>query len=36
MEALKENAETLREVYIDDNWVKGEAAEKLIEFIFRA
>lgn len=36
MEALKENAETLKEVKIDDNWIKASATEKLCEFILKA
>ena len=29
LDSLKHNAETLREIYIHDNWIKGEAAESL-------
>lgn len=36
LEALKANAATLREVYLHDNWVKGEANERLVEFVLRA
>ena len=34
--ALKANAETLREVYLHDNWIKQEAIDRLVEFILRA
>jgi Ran GTPase-activating protein (RanGAP) involved in mRNA processing and transport len=30
LEALKENAQTIREVCIHDNWIKSSAAEKLV------
>jgi Ran GTPase-activating protein 1 len=36
MEALKANAETLREVHINDNWIKKAAVDKLVEFIYKA
>jgi len=36
LDAFIANAETLREVYIHDNWVKTEAVEKLAEFLLRA
>lgn len=36
LEALKSNAQTIKEVYIHDNWIKKQAAEKLVEFIYRA
>ena len=36
LEALKHNSTSLREVHIHDNWIKGEAAERLVEFIYRA
>jgi Ran GTPase-activating protein 1 len=36
MEALKANSQSLREVHVHDNWIKGSAAEKLVEFIYRA
>lgn len=36
LEALKANAETLREVYLHDNWIKQEAIDRLVEFILRA
>lgn len=34
LDALKENSETLKEVYIHDNWIKGEAAERLVQLIY--
>eukprot|EP00347_Sterkiella_histriomuscorum_P011821 403370974 len=34
--ALKENAETLKEIHVHDNWVKGEAADRLAELIYKA
>lgn len=36
MEALKANFETLREVYIHDNWIKNEAVDKLVEFLLKS
>lgn len=36
LEALKENAETLREIKIEDNWIKGQAVDKLAELILKA
>jgi Ran GTPase-activating protein (RanGAP) involved in mRNA processing and transport len=36
LEALKANAETLREVYLHDNWIKQEAIDRLVEFLLRA
>lgn len=36
LDALKSNASTLREVYLNDNWIKGEANERLVEFVLRA
>jgi hypothetical protein len=36
LEALKANAESLKEVYLHDNWIKGEAVDRLAEFIIRA
>jgi Ran GTPase-activating protein (RanGAP) involved in mRNA processing and transport len=36
LDALKSNASTLRELYIHDNWIKGEAGDKLVEFVVRA
>jgi len=36
IEAFSTNADTLKEVYIHDNWVKDEAVEKLAQFIFKA
>lgn len=36
LEALRANSGTLREVYLHDNWIKGEANERLVEFILRA
>jgi len=36
LEALKANAGSLREVHIHDNWIKAEAADLLVDFIFRA
>ena len=35
LDALKDNANNLREIYIHDNWVKGQAADKLVELIYR-
>ena len=35
-DALKANADTLREVHLHDNWIKGEAVERLVEFVLRA
>ena len=35
LDALKDNANTLREVYVHDNWVKGQAADRLAELIYR-
>jgi Ran GTPase-activating protein (RanGAP) involved in mRNA processing and transport len=37
LHALKTNAGTLREVYLHDNWIKGEEAnDRLVKFILRA
>jgi Ran GTPase-activating protein 1 len=36
LEALKANAQSLREVYLHDNWIKQEAIDRLVEFILRA
>lgn len=36
MEALKANSESLREVYLHDNWIKGEAIDHLIKFVLQA
>ena len=36
LEALKANSQTLREVYLHDNWIKQEAIDRLVEFILRA
>ena len=36
MEALKENSETLKEVFVHDNWIKQEAVHKVVELLFRA
>lgn len=36
LEALKANAESLREVYLHDNWIKGEACELLASFLLAA
>ena len=36
LESLKANAESLREVYLHDNWIKQEAIDRLVEFILRA
>lgn len=36
LEALKANAHTLREVYVHDNWIKGEACKRLAEFFLKA
>ena len=35
LEALKANSETLREVYLHDNWIKQEAIDRLVEFVLR-
>ena len=36
MEALKANSESLKEVYLHDNWIKAEAVDRLVEFILKA
>lgn len=36
LEALKANAESLREIQIHDNWVKGTAADRLAELIYKS
>jgi len=36
LDALKSNSQTLREVYLHDNWIKQEAIDRLVEFILRA
>jgi Ran GTPase-activating protein (RanGAP) involved in mRNA processing and transport len=36
LKAFQANASTLREVYIHDNWVKGEAVDQLIKFLLKA
>lgn len=36
LDALKFNAQSLREVHLHDNWIKGEANEKLVEFVLKA
>jgi Ran GTPase-activating protein (RanGAP) involved in mRNA processing and transport len=36
MDALCANASTLREVYLHDNWVKGEAVDGLVRFLLSA
>lgn len=36
MEALCANASSLREVYLHDNWVKGEAVDGLVRFLLSA
>ncbi len=36
LDALKANSHFLREVYLHDNWIKGEAIDRLVEFILRA
>ena len=36
LDALKSNAETLREVYLHDNWIKQEAIDRLVEFILHS
>ena len=36
LESLKANADSLREVHIHDNWIKGEAIDKLAEFLLKA
>lgn len=36
LDALKSNAQSLREIYLHDNWVKGEAANRLATLIYRA
>lgn len=36
LEALKANSETLREVHIHDNWIKGEAIDGLVAFVLKA
>ena len=33
--SLKENTETLREININDNWIKQEAVDRLVEVLFR-
>lgn len=30
------NSDTLKEIYIHDNWVKNEAVDKMVDFILRA
>ena len=34
--ALKANGDTVREVHIHDNWIKGEAVDRLVEFVLSA
>jgi Ran GTPase-activating protein (RanGAP) involved in mRNA processing and transport len=36
LDSFIKNADTLKEVYINDNWIKNEAVEKLAEFILNA
>ena len=36
LDALKANAESLREVFIHDNWIKGEAADRLAELVYKS
>ena len=36
LEALVKNAGSLKEIKIDDNWIKGEAVDKLAELILKA
>jgi|LauGreDrversion4_2_1035121.scaffolds.fasta_scaffold140801_5 Ran GTPase-activating protein (RanGAP) involved in mRNA processing and transport len=36
LDALKANSHSLREVYLHDNWIKGEAIDRLVEFILKA
>lgn len=36
LDGLKANAESLREIHIHDNWVKGAAADRLAELIYRS
>jgi Ran GTPase-activating protein (RanGAP) involved in mRNA processing and transport len=36
LEALSANASSLKEVYVHDNWIKGEAVDSLVRFILKA
>ena len=36
LDSLTSNAETIREIKVDDNWIKASAAEKLCELVLKA
>lgn len=36
LDSLKHNVHTLREIHIHDNWIKGQAADNLVQFIYQA